>query len=65
MIRIIITILIKALFMPKLNYGQKNETHNKINGAFDYGKKANEYAVTSLNYIKICFQQSTLYSGPN
>lgn len=60
MIRLIKTILILILFVPELCFGQKSEIYEELSDAFDYGKKANEYAVLSLNFLKKCYQQATI-----
>ena len=60
MIKIITPILMLTLFVPQLSYGQKSEVYDELSDAFDYGKKANEYAVSTLDYIKKCYQQTTI-----
>jgi len=48
------------LFAPSFSYGQKNEVFEELSDAFDYGKKADEYVVSTLELIKKCYQQSTV-----
>lgn len=48
------------LFAPSFSYGQKNEVFEELSDAFDYGKKADEYVVSTLDLIKKCYQQSTV-----
>ena len=40
--------------------GQKSDVYDELSSSFDYGQKAKEDANTTLNYIKKCYQQSTI-----
>ncbi len=53
-------LLVIMLFAPSYSYGQKNEVYEELSDAFDYGKKADEYVVSSLELIKKCYQQSSI-----
>lgn len=60
MTKIILSFLMFALFVPQFSYGQKSEVYDELSDAFDYGKKANEYSASTLDYIKKCYQQTSI-----
>ena len=46
--------------LPNVIFGQKSDVYNELKSAFDYGKKAKEYATSTQDYIKKCYQQTTI-----
>jgi len=58
----ILIIILFTLFssLSSYVYCQKSEVYDEISDAFDYGKKAKEYAVSTLDYIKKCYQQTSI-----
>lgn len=60
MIKIFLTVLVAMVFIPQFCFAQKSKIYDELSDAFDYGKKAKEYAVSTLDYIKKCYQQITI-----
>jgi hypothetical protein len=58
--RIISILLMLILLTPLISFGQKSDVADELSDAYDYGKKAKEYAVSTLDYITKCYEQDTL-----
>lgn len=49
-----------VMVKPNVTFGQKSEVFEELQNSFDYGKKAIEYADSTLDYIKKCYQETAL-----
>lgn len=58
--RLLVIIFGAIIFVPQYSFGQKSNVYDELIDAFDYGKKAKEYAISTLDYIKKCYQQSSI-----
>jgi hypothetical protein len=44
---------------PNVTFAQKSDVFDELKNSFDFGNKANEYADSTLDYIKKCYQQTS------
>lgn len=58
--KIVFTIWMFTFLVPVSSFGQQSEVYEELSDAFDYGKNANEFAISTLDYIKKCYQQYSI-----
>ncbi len=57
---LIVILITTIMSLPNVSFGQKSDVYDELDNAFDYGKKAKEYATSTQDYIKKCYQQTTI-----